>query len=506
MRYIDKTAIVQVISTIYQFPTLLDQTERYTFTEEDFIEPFHRMIFGAIYNLHNLGIEQITSTVIEDYLEEKPELLSLYKVNKGAEYLEKAAAIGQVSSFNYYYGRMKKFTLLRMYNELAGLDLSNLYDMDNIVNVKKKQEQDEWLDNTSIEDIAELIDNKISGIKLKYAGVSGADYCDAGEGMDDLITKLIEEPEVGFPLYGPLFNSIHRGARLGKFYLRSAATGVGKTRSLIGDTCYVGCKKRFSAEQNRWIEKEVAESVLYVTTEQEIDEIQTMMLAFIADVDEDHIINGEYGEGELDRVREAAKIFKESEIKVKVLPDFSLNDIENTIKYAVKQYGCKYVFFDYIHTSMKILSEVTSKTGVKGLREDNILFMISVRLKALCVEYGIFLMSATQLNGDYRTAQQYDQNLLRGAKAIADKIDVGMIMLEVSQDDLEALKPLIEKGYEQPTIKVSIYKNRRGKYCHILIWCRADKGRCKIYPLYATTYQYELQTIEYLNIEVEKRE
>ena len=29
-------------------------------------------------------------------------------------------------------------------------------------------------------------------------------------------------------------------------------------------------------------------------------------------------------------------------------------------------------------------------------------------------------MSATQLNADYVSAQQYDQNLLRGAKAIAD--------------------------------------------------------------------------------------
>lgn len=69
---------------------------------------------------------------------------------------------------------------------------------------------------------------------------------------------------------------------------------------------------------------------------------------------------------------------------------------------------------------MKILSEVTSKTGIKGLREDNVLFMISIRLKDLCNQYGIFILSATQLNSDYVTAQQYDQNLLRGAKSIAD--------------------------------------------------------------------------------------
>ena len=69
---------------------------------------------------------------------------------------------------------------------------------------------------------------------------------------------------------------------------------------------------------------------------------------------------------------------------------------------------------------MKILSEVTSKTGIKGLREDNVLFMISIKLKDLCNEYGVFILTSTQLNADYVTAQQYDQNLLRGAKSIAD--------------------------------------------------------------------------------------
>ena len=155
---------------------------------------------------------------------------------------------------------------------------------------------------------------------------------------------------------------------------------------------------------------------------------------------------------------------------------------------------------------MKILSEVTSKTGVKGLREDNILFMMSIRLKDLCNEYGIFIMTATQLNADYTTAQQYDQNLLRGAKSIADKIDCGMIMLQTSQEDLESLKPLLEQGYEKPEIKISVYKNRRGRYKDVLLWCKANRGTCKINPMFVTNYQYELIEIEDLKINVKPRE
>ena len=158
---------------------------------------------------------------------------------------------------------------------------------------------------------------------------------------------------------------------------------------------------------------------------------------------------------------------------------------------------------DYIHSSMKILSEISSKAGVRGLREDNILFMISVRLKDICNQYGVFIMSATQLNAEYRSAQIYDQNLLRGAKAIADKIDEGEILLQVSDDDREALKNIVNSmGIEMPDIKKSVYKNRRGRYKDILLWCKSSRGICRIDPIFVTNYNYELMDIEDLKIKV----
>jgi replicative DNA helicase len=302
-------------------------------------------------------------------------------------------------------------------------------------------------------------------------------------------------------LYGNLINSIHRGARLGKLYLRSAATGVGKSRSLIADACIIGCNERYV--DGKWISNGTQESVMFITTEQQLDEIQTMMLAFISDVNEDHIIDNTYQEGELERVLYAGKIIKNSPIHVKRLPDFGLKDIEDTIMFGIREYGVQYFFHDYIHSSMKILSEITGKAGVKGLREDNVLFMIAVRLKDLAVENDIFIETATQLNAEYRNAQIYDQNLLRGAKSIADKIDCGMIMLTVSQEDKEALKNLIEtNGFPIPDTKISVYKNRRGKFKDVLLWCDSNKGTCKITPRFVTNYQYELIEIPELKINV----
>jgi replicative DNA helicase len=501
-KYVDVTSIVQVIGCIYQDPDLLDN-EGYFFNQDDFIEEFHKIIFGSIYNLHALGAKAITINAIEDYLKDRPKSLAVYKNNKGNEYLEKISSNIQLSTFDYYYQRMKKMTLLRMYNNI-GMDLSWLYDPDNILDVKKKQAQEDWLDNTSLERIAEIIDDKIANVKMKYIDDANSDLIQAGEHSLELIESLKERPEIGYPMFGPLINTVTRGARLKKFYLRSAATGVGKTRAMIADACNFACDELYNSETKKWELNGTKEPTIYITTEQEVDEIQTMMLAFLSDVNENHIVYNTYtSDDEYDRVIYAANLLKKCPIYIKKLPDFSMKDIENIIKFSIREWGVRYVCFDYLHTSMKILSEVTSRTGIKGLREDNVLFMISIKLKEICNEYGVFIITSTQLNADYITAQQYDQNLLRGAKSIADKIDLGMIMLQTSQEDKEALREIVMKGgFEEPIIKISIYKNRRGQYKDILLWCKANRATCRIIPMFATDYQYKLVDIPDLKINV----
>ena len=187
------------------------------------------------------------------------------------------------------------------------------------------------------------------------------------------------------------------------------------------------------------------------------------------------------------------------------MPDFSLQDVENKIKKNIRDHDVRYVCFDYIHTSLKILEEITRRSGGVKLREDTILFMLSIRLKDLCNKYGIFILSSTQLNSDYQVSETPDQNLLRGAKAIADKIDVGMIMLPVKEDDLNNLdRILVNTGFKKPNLKISIYKNRRGRYKGIYLWCDADLGTCRVRPMFATSYTYELIQINNLKINVKE--
>ena len=502
-KFIDTTAIMQVIGCIYKHPYLLEQEDKYFFHEEDFTERFHQTLFGSIYNLKMLGANKIDIDDILNYLSTRPTREAEFKVNKGEEYLAKLVDIADLSKFDYYYGRMKKMTLLRFYDN-NGIDVRDLYDPDNILDIKKKQIQEDWLDNSSLEMIAQKIDDKIEMIKSTCVDNSFGKARHASEGIRGLIDRLKETPEVGVPLYGPLITTVTRGARLKKFYLRSAPTGCGKSRSMIADACNISCNEIYD-EQLGWIKNGNAEPTLYITTEQELEEVQTMMLAFLSNVNEDKILNGNYENDEEERVIRAAEILERSPLYVEELPDFSLRDIESTIKRNVRDNQVKYVFHDYIHTSLKILEEITKRSGGVKLREDNILFMISIRLKDLCNELGIFIMSATQLNGDWQEAKEANQNLLRGAKAIADKIDLGAIILPTKEDDIVSLEKILSTGvFQKPNLKLSIYKNRRGKFKSVILWCHADLGTCRIKPMFLTDHSYEMLPIENINIVVEE--
>lgn len=502
-KYIDSTSIIQVIGCVFNNPSLLDFKDKYTITDEDFPNEFHRVVFGAIYKIYNLGSKEITLENISDFFSQRPKSAAIYKQNDGDKWLLNVSDKANAMSFDYYYNRLKKMSLLRAYDNY-GIDVSDIYDPDNILDVKKKQLQEDILDNSTLEQLANKVDAKIEEIKMKYVEDVFNETAQAGEGIFDLIENFKKNPEAGMPLYGNLINTVTRGARLGKFYLRSAATGLGKTRTMIADACYIACEKIYD-ETFGWIRAGGAsEPVLFIATEQDLTEVQSMMLAFLSNVNEEHILYGKYEGNEEERVVEAAKILSNSPLYVEVVPDFSLQDIENIIKKNIRENDIKYCFYDYIHTSMKILEEITRRSGGVKLREDNILFMLSTKLKEICVQYGIFILSSTQLNASYQESETPDQNLLRGAKSIADRIDYGSILLTVSQKDEEALTEIMSSNiFAKPTIKLSIYKNRRGRYKGIYLWCKADLGTCRVEPMFATTYNYELINIANLKIMVE---
>lgn len=166
-KYVDTTSIMQIIGCVFNSPQLLDITDKYTIVDEDFPDMFHKTIFGAIYKIHELGANKITLKSISDFLSSKPKSEAIYKEGKGEEWLMKISDNAMPSAFDYYYNRLKKFSLLRAYDN-CGIDISDIYDADNILDTKKKQYQEEQLDNSTLEQIADKVDEKIDNIRLQY--------------------------------------------------------------------------------------------------------------------------------------------------------------------------------------------------------------------------------------------------------------------------------------------------------------------------------------------------
>ena len=78
-------------------------------------------------------------------------------------------------------------------------------------------------------------------------------------------------------------------------------------------------------------------------------------------------------------------------------------------------------------------------------------------------------------------------------------------MLRVKDEDLVSLEKILSSNlFEIPTIKLSIYKNRRGRYKGIYLWCKADLGCCRIKPMFATGNDYEMISIDDIRIKLDE--
>lgn len=98
----------------------------------------------------------------------------------------------------------------------------------------------------------------------------------------------------------------------------------------------------------------------------------------------------------------------------------------------------------------------------------------------------------------------YENIRINTSKAIADRIDLGEILLNATSDDIADLTTagwISKWGGLIPNQKLSIYKNRRGKYVNCYIWICADKGTCRFVPIGTTTWNLEPYDVPPLPLE-----
>ena len=352
----------------------------------------------------------------------------------------------------------------------SGFDIKEFYS-ENPLN-KDHQKINQNFDNLTVKEIFDSIKKKLSNLEKDYVTSTINETGTAADGLRDLIKSFKIRPEIGPELQGIIYNSVVQGARKGKYYLRSAGSGVGKSRLAVGDACSLSIPFYYDWEKDMWIDRGHSEKILFITTEMDRDEVQSMLVACISGVNEKKILHGDYG-------------FKEERII-----DEAISIVEACVRNHVLVDGVQDVFHDYIFSAPSLFAEFAKF----DIRQDVLLLMLSTALKDLATELGIFMASATQLSGDYKNQRGIrDQSFLRDSKAIADKADVGSIVVRIGTEEKAIIEPICQQlGLPIPTHVTDVYKNRRSDYTQVKIWSRIDLGTCREQDILITNGFYEI--------------
>lgn len=497
----DTNASLYVLSCLMHKPLLL-QDERYAFVKTDFYKPLQQMVFYAIFNMAQNGVERITPQDIDLYIKQFDTQYEFYKKEKGYEFVVQCYQTAEGSDehqFDTYYNRLKKFSVLRDL-ESIGIDTTQFYDTEK--DALNRDIEDEKLNQTSLGSITERIRALLVDIENRHIGKDQGTSQTAAQDMRKLVKELQENPEVGLPLDGDIVNYATRGARLGKLYTYSAPSGAGKTRYMVGNACAISMP--YIDKSGKVIfrgtkEHDDYQKVLYVTTEQKADEIQTMILAYVSGVNEKTILLGSYQPDEFKRIEQALDIIDKygQNLILEVIPDPSIAMVKSRLAKYIVQDGIEYIFYDYIFSSPGLLTEFSAE----NIREDVMLMMLSNSIKETAMLYNVFIQSATQLNDGWskKAIGLRDQNCLRGSKAIADKIDIGMIGVRLQEEEKKQIEAVWNelvrqnptKYNHEPNIVIDIYKNRRGELNSIKIFRYFDYGTCHCEDLFITDCAYK---------------
>ena len=82
-KIVDLDAILQVLGDVYKQPSLLGQEDKYKIIPSDFTKDFHRILFGTMQRLYELGAPTITINDIESFLRKREKDFAVYETNNG---------------------------------------------------------------------------------------------------------------------------------------------------------------------------------------------------------------------------------------------------------------------------------------------------------------------------------------------------------------------------------------------------------------------------------------
>lgn len=483
MIQIDRHTIIQVLGGLMNHPDLLNETDKYNLAPEDFPNSLDKYGFSAIYNLYADGANKIHAVDVISLLQENLVAKNLIEKENGVTFFQDCEVNSDEGNFNFYYNRLKKLNLLREI-QLTGRDTNDIFCEnpldDNYVEINEKFQK------MSVNDIVNVLKSEVANFENKYSYNNLVEESYATDDILELIDEWRKTPEIGYQLQGDIFNTVCRGGRRGKLYLRSAPSSGGKSRQMVGDACNIAYPIRYDRNKGEWVSTGSCEKVLYIMTEQDPEEIKTMILAYLTGYNEEIFLYGTYGEEEMPRIKIAADImekFKDNMLFARI-PDPCSSVVKNLFRKYSIQFGVNIFFYDYIFSSPAMLSEYRDL----GLQEHVCLRMFTTTLKNLAIELDAFIMTSTQTNSEDDPKGGFrDFRNLEGSKAIRNLVDLGCIFARVTPDELQLISKFVDNFGLKPNIVTDVYKNRRGRWTNIRIWSYYDYGTCRKQDLFVTS-------------------
>ena len=440
-------------------------SDKFPLTKQDF-EPqiFHLRLYQAITALAKRGAQSISAMDCYTLCANNAEVKRVFDDNSLTDFIDTIKQIVSVDNFELYWTGVRKATLLREYAK-AGFDISRFEGEP---------------EKHGIQEILDYYDGLAINIRKQFYQDKSTRELRAGDGFEEIKERFKTEPAFGATTFSRYLNTAARGWQQGQLTMHGAVSGSGKTGVALYNAALVACPELWDDDAgcyqpNPCYQHKAALFIQYELNDQE--ELTPKLIGSISGVPTYHLLNGNYEDGEEERVDKAIKILHDSNIYFVTMPSFTNDKLKACIKEYATLHDVGYVVFDYVSQQSTVSSDIAKKNGV-ATRSDQVLSDIVSNLKDIAVENNVAILTFCQTNANVNNQEILDAGCLAGSRAMQDKLDVGGIIMPLRRQEKEVADMMIENASyqgEYPNRIVHLFKVRFGNQIqHLKIWGKLD--------------------------------
>lgn len=439
--------------------------DKFPLTKQDF-EPqiFHLRLYQAITALAKRGAQSISAMDCYTLCANNAEIKRVFDDNSLTDFIDTIKQIVSVDNFELYWTGVRKATLLREYAK-AGFDISRFEGEP---------------EKHGIQEILDYYDGLAINIRKQFYRDKSTRELRAGDGFEEIKERFKTEPAFGATTFSRHLNTAARGWQQGQLTMHGAVSGSGKTGVALYNVALVACPELWDDDAgcyrpNHCYQHKAALFIQYELNDQE--ELTPKLIGSISGVPTYHLLNGNYEDGEEERVDKAIEILHDSNIYFVTMPSFTNDKLKTCIKEYATLHDVGYVVFDYVSQQSTVSSDIAKKNGV-ATRSDQVLSDIVSNLKDIAVENNVAILTFCQTNANVNNQEILDAGCLAGSRAMQDKLDVGGIIMPLRRQEKEVADMMVENASyqgEHPNRIVHLFKVRFGNQIqHLKIWGKLD--------------------------------